>query len=79
MPQDQTYLEQILKGILQFPEKLNIVRTTDQMGVLLFVQVDKADMGRLLGKNGDTINAIRTIINTFGYGQREKISVKVEG
>lgn len=63
----------ILQGIVSHPEALRIERRDDPDAIRLGVQVDPDDVGKVIGKQGRTINAIRTVLRAAGAKQREPI------
>lgn len=71
------YLVAILSPLVTRPEFLVVTRTQDERGVLLTVEADKFDYGKIIGKQGETIKAVRTIINCYGMALNSKLSVKV--
>lgn len=73
----EAYLESIVKPLLSKPEGLKIVKTTDNMGVLLSVNVALDDIAHLIGKSGQNITAVRRIVGMFGIRNNAKISIKV--
>lgn len=73
----EEYLVAIVSPLLSKPEGLKITKTTDAMGVLLMVTVDKDDMGHLIGKEGQNILSIRKLIGMYGMRNNAKISVKI--
>jgi len=52
--------------------------TDDNDFVLIKVLVSEADMGRLIGKGGRTINAIKTIVQASAYLEKKKVKIDVE-
>lgn len=70
------FLETLIKAIVEYPQNVNVVRTTDDMGVLLSVSVDPQDMGKVIGKGGQTAKTIRYIMSLIGFKTREKVSIK---
>ncbi len=74
---DREYLEVIIKGLVGSPDEVKVERSADDMGILLSVSVAKMDMGRVIGKEGQVAKSIRTILNSFGYNAKEKVSVKI--
>lgn len=72
------YLGNLLTGLVSFPESIEIIKSVDEMGVLLTIDVAKEDKGKVIGKKGATINAIRHIMKCFGYGVKQDISVKIK-
>ena len=49
---DKQFLETIVKTIVGSPDKVSVERPVDEMGVLLTLKVDPADMGYVIGRRG---------------------------
>lgn len=77
MNEDQIFLETIIKGIVQFPESVKTTRKVDEMGVLINLDVDKSDMGRIIGREGNTANAIRTLLRVVGMKNNARVNLKI--
>ena len=73
----EEYLSQIVKPLLTEPESLKITKTTDEMGVLLRMDIAQPDMGFIIGKQGQSINKIRQIMYLYGVKNDAKIAVKI--
>jgi ribosomal protein S3 len=48
------------------------------MGVFIELIVDPADMGKIIGRNGHTAQAIRTIMKAFGKKHQANISIQIK-
>ncbi|MBU0458061.1 KH domain-containing protein [Patescibacteria group bacterium] len=70
------FLKFVLENIVENKEELFIDVKTDDLGVLLTVKVGDGDMGKLIGKNGQTIKALRTLLRIVGGGDN-RINLKV--
>lgn len=77
VPFDLTFLEYILKAIVDFPEQVTVTRTIDELGVLLTVEVAVSDMGTVIGKNGLTANALRMLLRVIGAKTNAHINMKI--
>lgn len=77
MEQDKSYLEMLLKGIVNFPEAVRVERTVDEMGVLMLVHADPRDMGLIIGKQGTIANAIRVLVRSVGMKTKARVNVKI--
>ena len=77
-PSAKEFLEYIIKGIVDYPDKVEIDRKVDEMGVLLSLRVHPDDMGQVIGKNGDTARAIRTLVRIIGLKSRARVNLKIE-
>lgn len=60
------FLKSIIVAIVDNPNDVVIHRTIDELGVLLEVQVHADDTGKVIGKGGQTIRALRTLLRAFG-------------
>ena len=74
----QTFLENIVKALVDNPEAVKIEKTLDEMGVLLTLHIDPKDMGLVVGRQGTTIKAIRTLLRVVGLKNRARINLKLE-
>lgn len=78
MNEIQNWLEEIIKRIVEQPEKVEIRKDVDEMGVLFTINVAEEDMGIVIGGSGRTIASIRHLVKIIGYKDRSRISVKLE-
>jgi len=72
-----TYLESIVKPLVKQPEDLKIESMTDDRGVLLTLSIARDDMGRVIGKQGDTARAVRRLIRQWGMSHETRIALKI--
>ena len=72
-------LEYLVKNLVTNPDKV-VVREEQKEDSKLVLQlsVDSSDMGRIIGKEGRIIRAIREIINSYGMKNSKKVLVDVE-
>lgn len=75
---DVKFLELVVKSLVDAPEKVKIARTVDEMGVLLTLKVDDADMGKVIGRSGNTAKAIRTLLRVVGMKNNSRVNLKIE-
>lgn len=75
--QDKQFLEIIVKTIVSNPDKVSVERTVDEMGVLLTLKVDPADMGYVIGRRGQTAQAIRTLLKIVGAKNNARVNLKI--
>ena len=76
--EDQAFLEYLIKGIVSHPDDVNIDRKVDELGVLLTLKVNPEDMGQVIGKNGTTARAIRTLLRIIGMKSNARVNLKIE-
>lgn len=75
---DQEFLEFIIKNLVDHPEDVKIGREVDEMGVLLTLKVNPEDMGQLIGRQGSTAKAIRTLVRIVGLRNHARVNLKIE-
>jgi predicted RNA-binding protein YlqC (UPF0109 family) len=58
------FVEFIVKQIVDNPDKVVVEETkTDENTIKFNIKVDKSDIGKVIGKHGKNINAIRTLVS----------------
>ena len=76
--QDQEFVETLVKSIVNHPDDVKVDRKVDEMGVLLTLKVNPEDMGALIGRNGSTARAIRTLTRIVGLKNNARVNLKIE-
>ena len=74
---DKELLETIVTAIVSEPSKVKVERSVDEMGVLLQLSIDQADMGTIIGKEGRTAQALRTLLRAFGAKNNSRVNLKI--
>lgn len=74
---DRDFVEYIVKQIVDKPDEVVVERTVDEMGVLLTLKVSKEDMGKIIGKDGQTAKAIRILLRIIGSKNNSRVNLKI--
>jgi len=74
---DIEFLEYVVKELVDVPEAVKVERKVDEMGVLITLDVDPADMGKIIGKSGNTAKAIRTLLRVVGMKNNSRVNLKI--
>ncbi len=74
---DQQFVEYIVKTLVNNPDKVQIDRTIDEKGVLLSLEVDPEDVGRIIGRRGATAQSIRTLLRALGTKNDARYNLKI--
>lgn len=75
--QDQEFLEGLIKSLVDNPNDVKLKRTVDEMGVLMTLDVNSADMGKIIGRQGNTAKAIRTLLRVVGMKHNARVNLKI--
>jgi len=78
MVKSKKLLENIVAALVEYPEEVKIVDKADDMGILFTLVVAKSDMGRVIGRSGETAKAMRTILRAVGMSENARINLKVD-
>lgn len=74
---DQQFVEYVVKSIVDNPSAVSTVRTVDEMGVLITLTVDQNDLGQVIGRQGQTARAIRTLLRVVGAKNSARVNLKI--
>ena len=74
---DQEFVEYVVGQLVTKPEAVVTKRTIDELGVLIELTVDREDMGVVIGKEGKTAKAIRTLLRVLGAKNDSRINLKI--
>lgn len=74
---DQEFLEFLIKGLVDYPDDVEVSRSVDEMGVLLMLKVNPKDMGRVIGRQGATARSIRSLTRLVGLRHNARVNLKI--
>ena len=74
---DRDFVEYIVKKMVNDPDAVEVTRTVDEMGVLITLKVAKEDMGRIIGKNGQTAKSVRVLLRVVGSKNNARVNLKI--
>ncbi|MBI2638506.1 KH domain-containing protein [Candidatus Peregrinibacteria bacterium] len=74
---DRDFVEYIVKQMVSDPDTVEVTRTVDEMGVLITLKVAKEDMGRIIGKSGQTAKSIRVLLRVVGSKNNARVNLKI--
>jgi predicted RNA-binding protein YlqC (UPF0109 family) len=77
MQPDQQFLEYVIKALVDAPDQVKVNRTVDEMGVLLTLEVGASDMGKIIGRQGNTAKAVRTLLRVVGMKNSSRVNLKI--
>ena len=75
---DQEFLEYLVKSLVDHPDDVKVDRKVDEMGVLLSLKVNAMDMGQVVGRQGATAKAIRSLLRIVGIKNNDRVNLKIE-
>jgi hypothetical protein len=74
----QNFLKYLVKNIVDNPEKVAVEENSDQAGfVNLTIHVDPTDMGKIIGKSGRIIRAVRDLVRILAVKENKRVNVSL--
>ena len=77
MEKSKDFLLEIVRAIVDDTDAVSAEMKRDDMGVLLTLHVSKSDVGKVIGKQGNTAKAIRTLLRVVGMKEKARINLKI--
>ncbi len=77
MTQTHATLEKLVKALVEYPDEVVITPIEGDGTVVFEVQVNPEDSGKVIGKKGRTINALRTIIRSSANTGTKKVIMEL--
>lgn len=73
------FIEYIVKQLVDKPEKVRIEESnSDQKTIDIKIEVDKTDIGKIVGKQGKNVNALRTLLTAVAAKDRYRATLQVK-
>jgi predicted RNA-binding protein YlqC (UPF0109 family) len=67
----------LARSVVEEPEAVEVSATEDESRVDLELRVAEDDMGRVIGRRGRTIKAIRTVVKAASVNENKKVSMEL--
>ncbi len=71
------FITTVLSMLVEDKDQLVVDARLDELGVLITVKVSDRDMGKLIGKSGQTIKSVRTLLRVIGGASNQRVNLKV--
>jgi hypothetical protein len=68
-------LEHLVRGIVDHPDDVQVNTKSLRRGELLEVRVNPEDLGRVIGRNGRTARALRTVVGALSTDGSVRVDV----
>jgi uncharacterized protein len=71
-------IQTIVQALVDHPEDVVVTETSDENTITYVLSVHEEDTGKVIGKQGRTIHAIRTVVYAAASGQSKRVVVQVK-
>ena len=72
------WLKNVVSGMVSNPDDIQIANSSDDMGVLFVLKAHKEDVGKLIGREGSTAKAIRTLLRCVGLSNKIRANLRID-
>jgi predicted RNA-binding protein YlqC (UPF0109 family) len=77
MSQLREVVESVAKSLVDNPNGVNVVEIEGEKTVVIELRVDKADVGKVIGKQGRIARALRTILSAMGRKTGKRVVLEI--
>ncbi len=70
-------VEQIAKALVDQPDKVQVLEVAGEQTTVLELRVAPEDLGKVIGKQGKTARAVRTILAASGMKVRKRFVLEI--
>lgn len=74
---DQEFVDYVVRQLVNNPDDVKVERKIDEMGVLITLDVNPQDMGMIIGREGATAKALRTLLRVIGAKNNARVNLKI--
>ncbi|MCR4428894.1 MAG: KH domain-containing protein [Caldiserica bacterium] len=71
------FLEFTVKSLVDHPEEVEISQRETAEAIEITIKVAKEDLGKVIGKNGRVIKAIRTVVRNIFGTPKKRITISI--
>ena len=70
-------IETIVRALVDYPDEVVVTETADEQTITYTLSVHKEDIGKVIGKQGRTIHAIRTVVYAAASDLPKRVIVQI--
>ncbi len=70
-------IEYVSKALVDMPDKVEVNEIEGEQTTVIELKVDKSDLGKVIGKQGRTARALRTILNAASTKLRKRSVLEI--
>jgi len=76
-PTEKEVITYIIKAMVSYPSDVVVTQTIDEIGAVLVASVNKLDMARVIGAQGQNAKALRQILRVINFKNNSRINLRI--
>ena len=73
----KAFVEYVVKALVDHPEEVVVTEVETERAVIFELRMNQTDIGKVIGKSGRTINAIRSLLTSAAAKQGKRVMVEI--
>jgi uncharacterized protein len=73
----KAFIEYVVKALVDHPEQVDVKEVDGERVVVFEVRLNQTDIGKVIGKSGRTITAIRTLLTSAAAKQGKRAMLEI--
>jgi hypothetical protein len=71
------FVQYVVQQLVTHPDQVEVSEKVDDLGTLIELKVAKDDMGKIIGKSGQTAKSLRVLLRVMGAKTNARINMKI--
>ena len=73
----KSFVEYVVKALVDFPDQVDVRAVDGERAMIYELRMNQSDVGKVIGKQGRTIQALRTLVNGASVKQGKRAMVEI--
>jgi uncharacterized protein len=73
----KAFVEYVVKALVDFPDQVNVNESTTDRMIVYELKLNQSDIGKVIGKQGRTIQALRTLVNNASIKTGKRATLEI--
>jgi predicted RNA-binding protein YlqC (UPF0109 family) len=73
----ETFLEFVIRQLVEAPEEVLVTKIEQGRKLIFKIEMRKSDVGKVIGRNGHTITAVRNLLNAAALRSGQQVSLQI--
>ncbi len=71
------FLEFVIRQLIEFPDEMILTEATNERNIVFRLALRQSDVGRIIGRNGQTIQAIRALLASSAARHDQRATLEI--